>query len=221
MPIRVPQIEAVIPDGITTQEAFRRWAASDDFPSQGRFGFFHGAVWMDLTMEHAFSHNLVKSEFTTVLSTLVKGEDIGLYFSDGMLLSNLDAGLSTVPDGAFVSHESFERGAVRRVGGTGGDFVELLGSPDMVLEVVSKSSVEKDTVDLMDLYWQAGVTEYWLVDARREPLRFDLYRHGSKGYAEVRRQAGGWLKSNIFGRSFRLTRGTNRAGDPTFTLAVR
>ena len=52
-------------------------------------------------------------------------------------------------------------------------------------------------------------------------LRFDLYRHGSKGYTEVRRQAGGWLKSGVFGRAFRLTRGTNRAGDPTFTLEVR
>ena len=77
-----------------------------------------------------------------------------------MLLSNLDAGLSTVPDGVFVAHESFARGAVRRVGGTAGDFVELLGSPDMTLEVVSKSSVEKDTVELVELYWQGGVAEY-------------------------------------------------------------
>src|SRR4051812_35974605 len=153
MPIRVPQIEAVIPDGITTQAAFRRWATSDDFPSQGRFAFFHGAVWMDLTMEHAFSHSLVKSEINSVLAVLVKQDDSGLYFPDGMLLSNLDAGLSTVPDGVFVSHESFARGAVRRVGGMAGDFVELLGSPDMTLEVVSKSSVEKDTVELVDLYW--------------------------------------------------------------------
>jgi Uma2 family endonuclease len=221
MPIRVPQIEAVIPDGITTQAAFRRWAVSDDFPSQGRFAFFDGALWMDLSLEYAFSHNMVKSEFAAVLSTLVTNGDIGLYFMEGMLLSNVDAGLSTVPDGAFVSHESFERGAARRVGGTGEDFVELLGSPDMVLEVVSKSSVEKDTADLVELYWQAGVAEYWLVDARGEPLRFDVYRHGSKGYAEVRRQAGGWLKSGVFGRSFRLTSGTNRGGDPAFTLEVK
>jgi Uma2 family endonuclease len=219
MPIRVPQIEAVIPDGITTQKAFRRWVTSDDFPRRGRFAFFDGDLWVDLAPEYAFSHNRVKGEFVAVLSTLV--DDDGLYFSEGMLLSNLDAGLSTLPDGMFVSHESCERGAVRRAGVTDGDFVELLGSPDMVLEIVSPSSVEKDTVDLLELYWQAGVAEYWLVDARGEPLRFDVYRYGSKGYAETRRQAGGWLKSNVFGRSFRLTRGTDRAGDPTVTLEVR
>src|SRR5256885_8764701 len=50
-------------------------------------------------------------------------------------------------------------------------YLELEGTPDMVLEVVSESSVQKDTKRLRQLYWQAGIREYWLVDARREPDR--------------------------------------------------
>jgi Uma2 family endonuclease len=90
----------------------------------------------------------------------------------------------------------------------------------MVLEVVSASSEEKDTVVLRDLYWRAGVKEYWLVDPRGDDLAFDILRHGAKGYATARKQ-GGWLKSAVFGRSFRLTREVDRTGLPACTLAVR
>src|SRR5437879_5526087 len=82
---------------------------------------------------------------------------------------------------------------------------EVEGAPDMVLEVVSRSSVQKDTVILPKAYWEAGVREYWLVDARKAPLRFDIFRHTAKGYASTRKQAGGGVKSALFGRVFRLT----------------
>ena len=90
----------------------------------------------------------------------------------------------------------------------------------MVLEVVSPTSRQKDTVVLRDLYWRAGVAEYWLVEPRRDDLAFDVLRHGPKGYLATRKQ-GGWLKSNVFGKSFRVTRDTDPRGDPVYTLAVR
>ena len=71
-------------------------------------------------------------------------------------------------------------GRARRVG----------GEPDMVLEVVSDSSVHKDTVVLRQGYWQAGIREYWLVDARREPVYFDILRRTTKGYAAASAMAG-------------------------------
>ncbi len=137
-----------------------------------------------------------------------------------MLVSHSAAGLSTIPDGVFVSHESVASGTVVRIGGATNDFMELLGTPDVVLEVVSASSVEKDTELLPELYWQAGIPEIWLADAR-DALAFDIFRRGPKGYAATRTQAGGWVKSAVFGRSFRLTSGTNRAGDRTFKLDVK
>lgn len=220
MPFLLPQIDATIPDGLTDLEAFRSWAKSDEYPDRGRFAFLNGNVWMDLSMEAGNSHNRVKTAFAITLGSLVEDLDLGQYFGDGMLVSHTAAGLSTIPDGVFVSHESVESGAVARVGGAANDFVELLGTPDVVLEVVSESSVEKDTELLPELYWQAGIPEFWLVDARKE-LTFDIFRHGPKGYAAARKQAGGWVKSAVFGRSFRLTSGTNRAGDRTFKLDVK
>ena len=37
------------------------------------------------------------------------------------------------------------------------------GAPDLVVEIVSKSSVKKDLHEKYDLYQQAGVKEYWIV----------------------------------------------------------
>jgi Uma2 family endonuclease len=90
----------------------------------------------------------------------------------------------------------------------------------MVLEVVSPSSVEKDTVTLRDLYWRAEVREYWLVDARGERPGFDILRHTARGYSPVRRQ-GGWVKSAVFGKAFRLVRRADELGNPEFVLEVR
>jgi Uma2 family endonuclease len=90
-----------------------------------------------------------------------------------------------------------------------------------VLEVVSPSSVPKDTVELRDRYAEAGIAEYWLVDAREEPARFDVLRLTVRGYAATRRQSGGWLRSAVFGRSFRLGRDADLLGHPQFTLDVR
>lgn len=217
MPYLLPEIDATIPDGLTKLDAFRSWAKSDDFPERGRFAFLNGTVWMDQSKEAGNAHNRVKTAFAIGLGGLVEDHDLGQYFGDGMLLSHAAAGLSTIPDGVFVSHESVESEALVRVGGVVDDFVELLGTPDMVLEVVSKSSLEKDRELLPELYFQAGIPEFWLVDAREE-LTFDIVRRSAKGYVPSRKQAGGWIKSVVFGRSFRLTRGSNRVGDCTFKL---
>ena len=81
-------------------------------------------------------------------------------------------------------------------------------------------SVKKDTEELPELYWLAGITEYWLVDARGDHIHFDIFQHAPKGYTAVRKQTG-WVKSAVFGKSFKLTRHKDELGNPEYTLAVR
>jgi Uma2 family endonuclease len=99
-------------------------------------------------------------------------------------------------------------------------YVELEGTPDMTLEIVSASSVEKDTDILRNDYWRAGISEYWLADARGERPRFDILRYTSRGYVPTRKQAG-WIKSAVFGKSFRLIVRTDALGHPEYTLRCR
>jgi Uma2 family endonuclease len=208
-----------IPSWVTDLRSFRRWSDQEDFPDTGRIWYIRGEVWVDMSKEQLFTHIQVKDQFTQVLGRLVRKNELGLYFSDGLLLTNVSADISGNPDATFISKESLATGRVRLLEGAKGGYTEVEGSPDMVLEVVSRSSVRKDTKVLHEVYWDAGIQEYWLIDARKT-LRFDIFRHTAKGYVAVPKQAG-WLNSKVFGRSFRLTQSKGPLGYPKFTLAVR
>jgi Uma2 family endonuclease len=208
-----------IPASVRDYESFREWARSPECPEHLRVAFFNNVLWVDPDMEQIYDHNLVIHRIAMVLGPLA--EDRGIYGGDGVLLSNPAARLATVPDGYFASDEAFDAGRVREVEGKTHGFVELEGAPEMVLEVVSDSSETKDQVELRGLYWRAGVDEYWLVDARGEAPVFELLRWGSRGYVAARKQAGGWQKSEVFGRSFRLTRKKTRRGRSLDTLEVK
>jgi len=135
--------EAQIPGWVADLESFRRWTEADEFPKVGRICYLKGEVWVDMSKEQLFTHLQVKSKFNVALGNLAETEVAGLYFPDGLLLTNVAADLSWKPDGTFVSSESLRMEKVRLVEGEDGGYVELEGSPDLVLEVVSRSSVKK------------------------------------------------------------------------------
>jgi Uma2 family endonuclease len=210
-----------IPPDVIDLASFCRWATSDQFPQRGQFSYLRGAIWVDPSMERLYRHNQVKEAIGRVLGQLVSDSRMGRFLPDGMLIRNNAADLATEPDGMFVSYDAFRSGRVQRVEREIPDFLELEGSPEMVLEVVSDTSVQKDTVELRELYWRAGILEYWLVDARRDPVRFYLLHHGRHGYTATRKQAGGWMRSKVFARSFQLSQTTDPLGDPLYLLNVR
>jgi Uma2 family endonuclease len=208
-----------VPGWVRDLASFRRWADSDEFPETGRVCWLDGEVWVDMSKEQIFTHVLVKTRVAAVLSELVESEAMGLFLGDGALLSNVDAEVAVKPDAAFVSTAGLQD-RVRLIEGKDEGYVELEGSPDMVLEVVSPSSVQKDTRTLREDYWQAGIREYWLIDARPDPLAFDVLRYAPKGYRATPKKDG-WLRSAVFGKSFRLLRRINALDHPHFTLEVR
>jgi Uma2 family endonuclease len=171
-------------------------------------------------MEQFFWHNQVKAEFNLVLGTLVKSEKLGYFLPDGARFSHPDVDLSTQPDGLFVSYDAVQELRVRFIEGSRQGHVEVVGSPEMVLEVISNKSVQKDTKVLRELYWAAEIPEYWLVDARKGAAHFDILRRGKRGYTAARAQEG-WLRSGVFGRSFRLTQRADPLGHPRYTLEVK
>jgi hypothetical protein len=212
--------EVSIPGWVNTLETFRRWTDQPDFPQTGKTWWLRGEVWVDMSKEQIFSHILVKTEFTIVVGGLVKIERRGLYLTDGLLLSNFAADISGNPDGTFISTATLASDRVRLIEGSRGGYTELQGSPDMVLEILSDSSEFKDNEKLRQGYWDAGIPEYWLVDARTQPPQFDILRYNSRGYSAARKQQG-WLKSRVFDKSFRLLQRTNALGHPEYTLEVR
>jgi Uma2 family endonuclease len=208
-----------VPDWVVDLESFRRWVDAREVPEKARLWFLGGQVWVDMSKEQVFTHVLVKTKISARLTTLVEAEQLGLYLGDGVRLSHIGADFSVKPDGVFAAQATLTSGRVKLVEGMEEGFLELEGAPDLVLEVVSRNSVRKDKVDLRQAYWEAGIPEYWLVDARKGPLSFDVLRHGTRGYVAGRKQQG-WVKSAVFGRRFRLVQRTSPLGHPDYVLEV-
>jgi Uma2 family endonuclease len=209
-----------IPAWVVDLPTFRQWVHSGETPEKLRAHFLNDEVWVDLFMEEAYSHNFVKNALYLALAPLT--EPLGLFFSDGMLLTNEDAGIATEPDAMFVSNAALESGRVELTAGTSVEATatEVVGSPDLVVEVVSRGTEEKDTELLMAKYHDAGVTEYWVIDARdSDDIRFDILKRARKGYTATRR-SDEWVKSAVLGKSFRLVR-TVLGGYPRFKLEIR
>lgn len=213
--------EIEVPFWVNDLTSFRQWVHSGVLPEKLAVHFVNGHVWMDV-MGEAFSHNRVKLAVLFALEGLVRAEKSGFIFVDGMLLTNDYAELGCEPDAMFVSAESLASGRVTFTQGktTGAVATEVVGSPDMVMEAVSPSSVAKDTDWLMTQYHDAGVSEYWVIDARNEDEpAFTIYRRTAKEFVAVRKSRG-WLKSPVFGKSFRLVR-TEQFGMTDYVLEVK
>lgn len=167
---------------------------------------------MDFSQEEFFTHNQVKRALHAPLSNLVRASEMGYFIPNGMLLSNPAADLSTEPDAAFATWETMRSDRLRLV-----EDVELEGTPDLVLEILTKASMHRV---LRDLYWRAGVQEYWLVNALQAPLGFDILAYTAAGYVAVE-PVDGWLASSVLGKSFQLTQQADPLGHPRFTLVVK
>lgn len=207
-----------IPPGIVDLESFRRWARSEACPERVRLAYLGGTLWIDQTPEELYTHNQVKAEVAAGLAILVKDSQCGRYIPEGMLLSNPAADMSAVPDGLYTTYAAIRKGQLREIPGRHADVIELEGTPDMVLEVVSESSVEKDMVRLPELYRRAGIPEFWRIDARGE-LRFEILRLTDTGYVPAQ-EADGWWRSEVFNRSVQMVQQPDPLGQPQFTLAV-
>ncbi|MEW6751991.1 MAG: Uma2 family endonuclease [Candidatus Latescibacterota bacterium] len=202
---------------------FRRWAQSDAFPESGRIDYVSGRIEVDMSPEDLFCHGTLKTEIVGVLHQLVKRRYLGHLFSDRTRVSCPEADLSVEPDVVFVSHEALEASRVVLVPGAShepGRYVELEGPPDVVVEIVSDSSVTKDTRRLPQAYFRAGVREYWLADARREPVVFQIHRPGEKGFEAADPRSDGSHASRVFGVSFRLDSRRDPRGHWAFDLHV-
>lgn len=215
--------EVSMPANLTTLDRFRAWVHSDEYPERGRFSFLNGAIAIDMSPESLLHHNLVKSEIVTGVRLWLRSHPVGRCFGDGAAFSNESANVSTVPDAVFCSFDWFRTSRVKQVESKkgSGNEVELIGSPNLVVEVVSPSSVRKDTQRLPPLYFKAGVAEYWLVDARGDSLEFTSFRRGKRSWQAVEPAADGFVRSEVLGGSFRLNRGTDELGDPCYTMHSR
>lgn len=200
---------------------FRAWYASESFPEEGRISYLAGEIFIDMGHERISSHVALKSDLTEALVALARELKLGRFLTDGCRVVCEEAELSSEPDGVYVTWVAVAEGRVKfQKSADGADVAEFVGAPDMVLEIVSPSSVRKDKTVLPETYHRAGIPEYWLFDARLDDLSFQLFRRSDDGY-EPAPARDGWLLSHVFGREFRLDRTQDPIGLWQYRLEIR
>ena len=113
-------------------------------------------------------HQRVQRNLGQKLNQFIQERDLGelFYAPCDVFLSSTDV---VQPDLLFVSREREHLLS---------DGEKVRGAPDLVIEILSPSSVETDRGAKRDLYGAHGVAEYWLVDPIAETVSIHRQRGG-------------------------------------------
>ena len=225
-PIRVagPRGTVAVPESAKDVAGFRSWTTSDDFPDASRIDWVAGRIYVDLSMQRQQSHGLPKTEILRVVANRLVETGFGEITSDVTRVFLPEGETSCEPDLVLVSLAAIDSGrVVETPARDGSDGVEFVGPPEWAAEVVSPSSVDKDTRELLAAYYVGGVDEYWLVDCRDDAagVAFTIHRRGAAGFEPVQPDADGFAASSILGKAYRLTRSRGRTGRWKYRLEER
>jgi Uma2 family endonuclease len=106
-------------------------------------------------------HQRVSFKLSTIFGIYNKKKKAGEFFHApyDVYFDELTAGVQ--PDLLFVSNE--RTFIIHENNG-------IVGAPDMIVEIVSKGSVDKDRVTKKEVYARFAVKEYWIVDVRNKTV---------------------------------------------------
>ncbi len=121
-----------------------------------------------LDMPTSITHQRIQSRLLVALSNFVNQHHLGEVFGTP---TDLKLGKNTTqPDIIFLSKEHASRAKA----------LEINGYADLVVEILSKSSVKRDRQTKFRLYQDAKIPSYWIVSPEAEQI--ELYRLTKEGY---------------------------------------
>lgn len=206
-----------VPVWVNDLESFRRWSHTEEFPTDAKVLYFDGNILVDDSMERLL-HTIVKAAISRSIGNWSEQHLPGIVCIDKMRFMHKRANLSSEPDVVFITDESLTDGTALVEDGDAS--LEIEGSPDLVVEIVSPSSKYKDEDILRKKYWQAGVKEYWIADSRKTPTLTILKRNGKK-FVTVAADATGWLRSGVLKAQCRLVTKPGPAATTRVTLEMK
>ncbi len=142
-------------------------------PEDKRYELLDGDLLM--TPAPNLKHQRVQFELGSRLGRFIKDRALGEFFFApcDVVLSDHDV---VQPDLLFVSRE-------REHLLSGGDAVR--GAPDLVVEILSPATADRDRGYKHALYARHGVAEYWLVDPTDETIAIHRLRDGALAVAHT------------------------------------
>ena len=137
------------------------------WPEDVRYELIDGVPYM-MSPAPGRAHQRLLVELCRQLATFLKGKTCEVYSAPFDVRLNIDTGDDAVvqPDITVVCDRSKL------------DDKGCNGAPDMVVEILSKSSLSRDRVLKFNRYLKAGVREYWIVDPDSKTATVNILDNG-------------------------------------------
>ena len=147
---------------LMTFEEFLNWSNEDN-----RAEWVEGRV--EILMPASIQHQLLKGFLFFVLKLFLQGKDLGLVLDAPTLMRLPIRPSGRDPDLLFIGKSKLDQ--VRQ------NYID--GPADIVVEVISPESRERDRVQKYRECAQAGIPEYWLIDPTLKTAEFFTLRNGA------------------------------------------
>ena len=139
-------------------EAFLEWADEDTHAE-----WVEGEVIIHMTAKPI--HQATLEFLYTLLTLFVNLFNLGRVHTAPLEMKARPGGPSREPDILFVAKKNLKRLTEDR----------LVGPADLIIEIISQDSVNRDRDDKFKEYAEAGVREYWIIDPRPGKQRADFF----------------------------------------------
>ncbi len=150
-----------------TQQTPKTWEDVLRMPDDGnRYEFIGGRLYV--TAAPVIRHQRISKRLEAALVRVLEDPGHGEVFDAPCLVEFPGAGDRVQPDLLFVSDERREIIGEKQV----------LGAPDLVVEILSPSTAHRDRGIKLDLYARSGVRQYWIVDPVEDVV--DVWRFGDE-----------------------------------------
>ncbi|MCI0440666.1 MAG: Uma2 family endonuclease, partial [Chloroflexi bacterium] len=151
-------------------------------PEQDRRELIEGDFYM--APAPSVRHQIINANLVRILIEFVRQNNLGLllYAPTDVVLSETSV---VQPDILFISNE--RREIITEA--------NISGAPDLVIEILSPGTAERDKALKLNLYARFGVREYWIVDPDEKSVR--VMQLGASGYDNIGDYSSGSASSAV------------------------
>ena len=143
------------------QNEFRRWLDERPRGDINHYELINGRIVM--TPPAGWPHAPIGAVLVRLVGEHVRKSKLGLVLESSAGY-DLPSGEILEPDVSFISAERFAAGPKPAPG----EFLRIV--PNLVVEILSRSTARRDRTEKKTVYERNGVDEYWLIDPERKSV---------------------------------------------------
>ena len=144
-----------------TQKEFKRWLDERPASDLNHYELLHGRIVM--SPPTGWPHGSVGANILAPIVSFVRAHNLGQVLNSSAGY-DLPSGDTVEPDISFISAARFAAGPAPQFG----KFLRIV--PNLVVEILSPATAQKDQTEKKAIYAENGVEEYWIVDSKRREI---------------------------------------------------